>query len=51
LTLENKKQRLSPLKGIRNPARRANFALVVDMNASSKKHQAQDQRPENKHNK
>lgn len=31
-------------------ARRANFALVVDMNASSKEHQAQYQSPENKHN-
>ena len=30
--------------------RRANFALVVDMNASSKEHQAQDQSSENKHN-
>ncbi len=28
----------------------ANFALVVDVNASSKEHQAQDQAPENKHN-
>jgi hypothetical protein len=30
--------------------RRDNFALVVDVNASSKAHQAQDQSGENKHN-
>jgi hypothetical protein len=31
-------------------ARRANFALALDVNASSKEHQAQDQTRENEHN-